>query len=186
MATESIAIIGPMGVGKTTVSRKIAQALGLHYIDVDELRWDYFSQQPDFDHQVTKTLYESGNAAGAFQYMKPFEAGYVEAIVEKYSAAVLDFGAGYTVYTDQALFGRVQACFKPFGHVVFLRYSPDPKESLEALQHRHAEAPAELFKMLNREFIESPCNGILATCIVDTKDKTADEVAKEVIKRVSS
>lgn len=186
MAKESVIVIGPMGVGKTSVSKILSQALGLAYVDVDELRWAYFEQQPDFDHREMKRLHKSGDAKGAFQYMKPFEARFVEDLLQKYSSAVFDFGAGYTVYEDGALFARVKACLAPFRHVVFLRYSPDPEESLAALQARHAEAPEELYAMLNRQFIESPCNSLLATCTVDTKNKTAGEVAREVAAKVSA
>lgn len=186
MQKESIVVIGPMGVGKTSVSKKLAETLDLEYVDVDELRWEYFSAQPDFDNDVVKGLYQSGDTAGAFHYMKPFEARFVEHIVKKHSAAVFDFGAGYTVYEDNALFLRVKACLSPYRHVVFLRYSPDTQESLDALQTRHAEAPETLYALLNQQFIESPCNGILATHVVDTKDKTVEEVVQEVVEKINA
>ena len=185
MVKESVIIIGPMGVGKTSVSKILAETLDLEYIDVDELRWDYFNSQPDFDHDMMKKLHQSGDAAGTFQYMKPFEARYVEHIVNAYSSAVLDFGAGYTVYEDDALFLKVKACLAPYRHVVFLRYSPDHQESLNALQVRHAEAPEALYAMLNQQFINSPCNRILAKLIIDTKNKTIEEVVQEVITKLN-
>lgn len=184
MAKESVLIIGPMGVGKTSVSKILAETLELSYVDLDELRWDYFFKQPDFDNDAMKDLYQGGNAAAVFTYIKPFEARFVAHIVKEYTEAVFDFGAGYTVYEDAALFTQVKASLAPFRHVVFLRYSSDPQESLAALQTRHAEAPEALYAQLNRQFIESPCNRILATCIVDTKNKTVAEVAQAVLARI--
>ena len=181
MDSKSIVIIGPMGVGKTSVSTIIAERLHLAYVDVDELRWDFFFAQPDFDNNAVKALYQRGDTEAAFAYMKPFEARYAAHILQQYTSAVFDFSAGYTVYADDALFTSVQASLAPYKHVVFLRYSADPQESLAALQTRHAEAPEALYAALNKQFIESPCNGMLATLTVDTKHKIIDQVADEVI-----
>ena len=36
MARRSVFLVGPMGAGKTTVGRRLAQSLGLDFFDTDE------------------------------------------------------------------------------------------------------------------------------------------------------
>lgn len=83
------------------------------------------------------------------------------------------------MYDDPALFERVQMAFAPYENIVCLRYTQDPEESLAALSKRH-DLPEELYFHLNRTFIQSPCNGMLARHTVDTKGKTAEQVTDEV------
>lgn len=184
MFDESVLFVGPMGVGKSSVAKAVASALGLSYVDVDEARWDYFSRQPDYDESTVDKLFGESKGAEAFRYMKPFEARYAVDIVANHPCAVLDFGAGYSVYQDMELFDQVRAAFARHKHVVFLRYSEDPAESLEALRARHADVPEALYEALNKEFILSPCNAMLATHTIDTKNKAIAEVVDLVLEAI--
>ena len=154
------------------------------YIDVDEQRWDYFSQQPDYDGLFVEKLFNESKGVEAFGYMKPFEARYAIDIISKYPRSVFDFGAGYSVYQNTELFEQVKAAFSKHRHIVFLRYSENNVESLEVLRERHTDVPKELYYALNREFIESPCNEILSTYIIDTKNKTIQEIVDCVLAKV--
>jgi len=186
MPNESILLIGPMGVGKTSVAKNVSAILGMDYIDVDEQRWDYFLQQPDYDELLVERLFYEDRGVEAFGYMKPFEARYAIHILSKFPGSVFDFGAGYSVYQDVALFEQVKTAFSKHKHIVFLRYADDPIESLEALRGRHADVPEALYCALNKAFIESPCNEMLSTCIIETKNKTVQEVTDCVLRKVQS
>lgn len=181
----TILLIGPMGVGKSSVARLLAEALSLPVVDVDQLRWAQFAQMPGYDPAVVEAFFARDEGEKAFDYMKPYEAQLVENILRAPGPGVYDFGAGYTVYEDAALFDRVRRAFAPYAHVVLLRYSPDAAESLAALFARH-DLPENLYYALNRPFIERPCNAMLATHTVDTKGKTAAQAASEVLALVGA
>lgn len=176
-----ILLIGPMGVGKSTVAGRLATQLMLPLVDVDALRWEHFAQMPEYDNDKVEALFEQGEGEAAFAYMKPFEAKLVQALLAGQGEGVFDFGAGYTVYDDPALFSEVKEAFAGHDNVVLLRYSKDAEESLSALYGRHTDIPEDLYYALNRPFIESPCNGELAKVIIDTKGKTVEEVLIEVL-----
>lgn len=181
MSDQSVLFIGPMGVGKTTVAMEVAKALGLTYIDIDELRWDFFERQPDYDETIVAKLFKNEEEIEAFRYMKPFEARFTVDVLKRYRDAVFDFGAGYTVYQDKELFKKVKKAFSAYKNVVYLRYSDDAEDSLDALHDRHTEIPDDLYYALNEEFIKSPCNGILATITIDTIGKSIQEVVETVL-----
>lgn len=183
---KSVILIGPMGVGKTTAAKEIAKILDMPYIDVDELRWEYFNRQPDYDGQMVEELFNSGKETEAFRYMKPFEARFSVDLLERQMYGVFDFGAGYSVYEDAALFDKVRAAFAKYKQVIYLRYSDDTAESIEALRDRHEEIPDDLYHFLNEGFVKSPCNEALATYIVDTKGKTAESVIETVLTKIHS
>jgi shikimate kinase len=70
MSVSNIILIGPMGVGKSSAAKALANITGLEYIDVDEMRWDYFSSQPDFNGEMVDKLFDDSREAEAFSYMK--------------------------------------------------------------------------------------------------------------------
>lgn len=177
--TEKIILIGPMGVGKSSVAHSLAARFDSPVIDIDELRWGSFARMPGYDDNIVKKLFDSDRGAEAFAYMKPFEAQLVVQVLEEYGQGIFDFGAGYTVYEDRALFEQVRRAFAPYRHIFLLRYSADPEESLNALKERH-DIPEALYYALNRPFIESPCNAALARHIIDTKAKTIAQIAAEI------
>ena len=181
MINKSIAFVGAMGVGKTSVAKRVSEVLGMPYVDIDELRWDYFSKQPDYDNELVETLFDNSKEVEAFSYLKPFEARLVADFLEEIRNAVFDFGAGYSVYEDEMLFSKVKSAFSFCETVILLRYSDDADEGLAALQKRHPDVADNLYNALNRVFIESPCNIALATHVIDTKDKTVDEIVDSAL-----
>jgi len=170
-----------MGVGKSSVAKELSVIAGLEYIDADSARWDYFYAQPDYNAEIVERLFNESKGEEAFQYMKPFEARFVLYILDKYPCGVFDFGAGYSVYEDNELFEMVRSAFSKYKYVIFLRYSEDKRESLKSLRERHTDVPEDLYFKLNKGFIESPCNEILATYTIDTKNKSVREVVDVIL-----
>ena len=181
MNDKSIILVGPMGVGKSSVAKELSVITGIDYIDVDEMRWEYFIDQHDYDRELVDRLFAESRGVEAFDYMKPFEARFVIYILNKHPFGIFDFGAGYSVYENNELFEKVKSAFSKYKHIVFLRYSDNKDESLIKLRERHTEIPEELYYSLNKGFIESQCNDILATLTIDTKDKSIEEVVALII-----
>ena len=181
---KKVIIIGAMGVGKTSVAKEISKRLDMEYIDIDELRWGYFAQQEDYDEKKVDEMFEASNEIAAFEYFKPFEARFTVYILQALQAGVFDFGAGYSVYKDKELFSMVKSALMPYENVILLRYSDNACKSLEALRNRHEDIPEKLYDALNTEFINSPCNEILAKQIIDTKDLSVSEIVDVIIPRL--
>jgi adenylate kinase family enzyme len=55
-------LIGPVGVGKTTISRKLGQKLGLPVVSMDDHRDDYY-RELGYDDGFAKHLLEKDGAA---------------------------------------------------------------------------------------------------------------------------
>jgi shikimate kinase len=188
---STIILIGPMSAGKSTVAKLLAEKLGLPNYALDDDRWDYY-KEIGYDSAEAKRIAESdAGMVGLLRYWKPFEAHAVERVLADHSGTVIDFGAGHSVYEDEALFARVQKAMVPFPNVVLLLPSPDLDESVAIVNARFSEMvkqhvdqvdPAVL--AVNEQFVKHPSNHLLAKIVVYTKDKTPEETCAEIIQQL--
>jgi shikimate kinase len=176
---NDIALIGPIGVGKSTVAALLAEALGAPLVSIDGLRSVYYAEL-GYDEAHAEALRESEGLLGLYRYWKPFEAHAVERVLAEHSGCVFDFGAGHSVFEDPRLFARVERALAGARFVVLLLPSPDPEASIRALLERlppYTEGVAEL----NEHFVRHPSSARLATHTVYTEGKTPEEVRDEVL-----
>ena len=80
---SDIILIGPVGTGKSTLSRLLAEKLGLPRRSMDDLRWDYY-KEIGFDETVQKQIAEQEGFLGVYRYWKPFEAHAVERLLAEH------------------------------------------------------------------------------------------------------
>ncbi len=182
---SDIILIGPIGSGKSTQAKLLAEKLGLPRCSLDDVRWEYYNEI-GYDRERADTIRESGGFAGVYRYWKPFEIHAVERLLSEHSGCVIDFGGGHSVYEDDALFARAQRALAPYENVVLLLPSPDLDESIRVLRERTRSRPGADF-FFNSEFdyflywVKSPCNFELARTIVYTEGKTPEQTAIEVL-----
>ena len=188
---STIILIGPMSVGKSTIAALLAEKLGMTRYEVDEDRWTYYNEIGYDTEKAAQIAHSDAGMVGLLRYWKPFEAHTVERVLADHSGCVIDFGAGHTVYEDEALFARVQRALAPFPHVILLLPSPDLDESVAVLNARFAQLlrdevgavdPALLD--VNAQFVRHPSNHRLAKMVVYTGGKTPDATCAEILHKL--
>lgn len=187
---RSIILIGPSKAGKTVLSHLLAQALGWKAIDLDDLRWDYFAEM-GYDKEQAAEIRQRDGFKALVEHWKPFDIHGVERVLADYPERhVIAFGAGHSVYEDEAQFERAQMALAPFPHVIYLRPAPDIEMSIRHLAQRLRQAEpdssdefVELIMSFNRYFMEHPSNARLATLTVYSDGKTPTETAGEIVRR---
>ncbi|WP_438464410.1 shikimate kinase [Marinomonas sp. PE14-40] len=175
-----IVLIGPMGVGKSTIGKLLASHLKLPQKSMDEYRWDYY-KEIGYDQAYARELDQTEGGLSVYRYWKQFEIHAVERLLEEHNNCVIDFGAGHSVYEDDAYLQRAKAALKPFQYVILLLPSPDKALCIKHLNGDEIDEDAEL----NRHFIEHKSNYELATHIVYTEGATPDETLAEVLKVIA-
>lgn len=180
---EPVILIGPPGAGKTTIGRLLSARLDLPQVSLDALRWDYYAEW-GYDNRLASDIHEHLGFAGLYRYWKPFEAYAVERILAEHHAGIIDFGAGHSVFEDDALFDRVQRVLAPYKHVILLQPSPDLQESVRILNER----PRTTFEGedLNRHLIDHPSNRSLARAVFYTEGRTPAETRDEILSFIST
>ena len=181
-----LVLIGPLAVGKSTVSAALAPLLSTRVCSVDEVRWRYFDEMGHDRAEAQKRFAAGRTPAEKLSYGMPFEVHAIERIMATTSAGVIDFGASNSVLEDRALFDRVQAALSD-ADVVLLLPSQDPVESEQVLAARlrvilgaRGEVPSDELLALNAYFVRHPSGRRLASRVVHTSGRGPSEVAAEI------
>ena len=119
-----------------------------------------------------------------YRYWKPFEAYAVERLLSEHHDCVIDYGAGHSVYEEDALFARVQQVLAPYGNIVLLLPSSDLEESIRILHDRNGAPPPGEFD-LNAHFVKHHSNRDLAKIVVYTEGKTPEQTCEEILAAIA-
>ena len=101
--------------------------------------------------------------------------------------AIIDFGAGHSIYRTPLAFYEFQRLMKKFKNIVFLVPSEDKSEALRIKNERVAKRGQNNdvdYTKINRGHLESPCNDIIATMKICTKGMNSSRVASEILRRI--
>lgn len=128
-------LIGPIGTGKSTLSKIISAETGLRVCALDDCRWNYY-EEIGYDADLAARRRKDRGFLAVYHYWKPFEAHAVERALSEHRNGIFDFGAGHSVYEDPRLFQRVQSALAPFPHVILVLPSSNPERSMQVLDHR--------------------------------------------------
>ena len=179
-------LIGPASAGKSTLGRLLAERLNLPGVSLDDARRNYYAEI-GYDQQLADEIRQKGGFMALAFYWKLFEAHAVERIVADYPNAVIDFGAGSSVYENRVDFARVQKALSPHT-VVLILPSPDPAESIRILHERTRHLVGTFAQGFDwhQYFVRHPSNYQLATHTVYTQGKTPEETVGEILALIGS
>lgn len=191
MTSQTIVLIGAMCAGKSTIAGRLAQRLDLPYVELDDVRWDYYDEIGYDQAEASRIAAQEDGARALLDHWKPFEAHAVERVLAEHDGSVVAFGAGHSVYEDEALFARVQKALARSAHVVLLLPSPDLDQSVKILNARFERLLREegvplnpqLF-VANEQFVRHESNFRLATMRVYTAGQTPEETVEEILRRM--
>jgi shikimate kinase len=179
---RDVILIGPMHAGKSTLGRLLAERLGLPQVSMDDVRWAYY-KEIGYDEKRSEELRAEGGFLAVYRYWKPFEAYAVERLLAEHRNCVIDFGAGHSVYEDDAQFARIQQILAPYENVVLVLPSPDPEESVQILYERGGR-PGEGEFDFTEHFVKHHSNHDLARHVVYTQGKSPEETCEEIMCRI--
>ena len=177
---SDIVLIGPIGVGKSTQGKLLADRLGLPQCSMDDLRWNYYNEI-GYDKTLAQQKRDAGGMRMVIQYWKPFEAYAVERLLSEHRDCVIDFGAGHSVYEEAALFDRVKQTLAPYPNVVLLLPLPDRARSWQILKQRNRDLPSDTHSM-NDHYLRHPSNSQLAEHTIYTHGKTPEATCADILR----
>lgn len=177
-ASPEVFLIGPIGAGKSTLGKLLAQRLGRPQIALDDIRWDYY-KEIGYDETVQQEINEQEGFVGVYRYWKPFEVHAVVRAIQDHHDCVMDFGAGHSVHENDADFARIQALLAPYPNVILILPSPDLDESVAILEERNTPRIGEV--SLTRYLATHQAFRTLATHVVYTQDNTPEEISEEIV-----
>ena len=175
-------LIGPIGAGKSTLGRLLANALGLRQVSLDDIRFSYY-REIGYDDSIARERFAADGFWELYRYWKPFEAHAVERVLEEHRGSVIDLGAGHSVYEDDALLMRVKWALAPHPNVILVLPSPDLATSLAELRERRPFL-RKITPDMNEHFLTHRSNYELAKLTVYTSGRTPEDTCTEILQRV--
>ena len=165
-----IFLVGPMGAGKTTIGRQLAQSLGLEFEDTDQ----EIQRRTGVD---ISTIFEYEGEDG----FRRREMKAIADMVEQ-DNVVLATGGGAVAQPEN------QRLLAARGYVIYLSCSPEQQfERTYKDKNRpllQTENPLEMLKSLNEE--RDPQYREIADLVVSTEGRSAQAVVKEVVRHFES
>ncbi len=174
---SNVIMMGPIGVGKSTIAGIVANRTGKAFIDLDEQRSRFYAET-DYSNEKAERRYLLKGIRGWYQYQKPYELYSVRRILEEAMDSVIAFGGGQSDYTDKDQKNEFHRLMTPVKDSFLLIPFPDAEASLVLLSRRIGKDEMKL----NRIFVRSESSRIAAKHIVYTGEKTVDEVAEEIMR----
>jgi shikimate kinase len=179
--SADVFLLGPVGAGKTTIGRLLAQQLQRPQASLDGLRWRYY-QEVGYNEAEQKRIMAAEGFAGILDYWKRFDLHAIERLLAEHQDCIVDFGAGQTVFTREAELARLQRLLAPYPNVFLLLPSADLDESVAILHQRRQRQTAVQGVEFNRFLINTYLAQGLASLIVYSGQKTVAETRDEIIR----
>lgn len=183
--STEIFLLGPVGVGKTTVGRNLSLILNIPQVSSDGLRKRYYGEI-GYSRQEEIRIEKTRGNEGVLDYWKRFDVHAIKRLLEDYHNCVVDFGAGQTIFEDEIELEVIESLFAPYPNVFLLLPSPDPGESIAVLERRMRQRTAIGGVSLVRYLITHPSNQEIATDRVYTEGKTTEQIHDEILGRFRS
>jgi shikimate kinase len=175
---KSIVLIGPYGVGKSTVGQLLAAARQQSQFSLDHNVWKYYSE--------TGLTLEAAEKLGDFDslHWQPYHAHAVRRFFEDHEkeVCIMDLGAGHALYEGQYL-QEMHILFSKHDTILLIP-SPDIAVALSDLSQRndsHFYKRTQPHTRWNSFFLRHPSGYQLAKYAIHTKDKTPMETCQDIL-----
>jgi shikimate kinase len=175
---KSIILIGPYGVGKSTVGQLLAASRSQPQYSLDQYVWSYYGEK-GLTNEIAATIGEFDSP-----HWQAYHAHAVKRFLEDHGneLCVMDLGAGHALYDGQYL-DEMQLILAPYV-VILLIPSPDIELSIQDLNERndiHISKRRQPHAKWNRFFLNHPSSYQLTKHVVYTKGKTPAQTHQEIL-----
>ena len=191
---EEIILVGPMGVGKTTLALHLSEKLGLLNFPVDRLKW-YYRFKNGYDlAKGTKILKESGFQELANYFTDYFGNAELAEILNEFRGGIFDFGASHSHYENYNDLLEAKRILAPFNNIIQLLPTNDFKTNCEILDKRISKRYEDIewkkevlssYIQQNRVYLLSNSYSSLAKTTIYTEGKTIEQVGEEILKNAN-
>lgn len=187
LSETGIVFIGPVGAGKSTQCKLVAQALGKKSLSLDSVADKYYKE-----NGFSLSEFQAMKKTGFFQAYNqwwPSLAYAARKVVKDYPDYVIDFGAGHSHYQDSQLFESVKDALSLCLYVILLLPSSNLDYSVSVLRERSMKQRGRDWIYGDYDFIahwvKDACNQSLATITIYTDGKSPEETRDEIITKIS-
>ena len=174
---DTIVLIGPIGAGKSTQARLLADELGMPRCSYDEIKGRYWKELGLSQKNAQAVAEEHGEYA-MLSYMNEFKSKTVVSIVRDHPGHVIDFGGGAQTFDEPHQVERVRQVFEPIVDIFLLLPSPDLATNIRILPGLKENYP------INAYLIMHTTNYLFARKTIYTQGRTPEETKQDIINEI--
>lgn len=170
---ESIVLIGPLGVGKSTIAELVSTSREQPRCCFDELKLDYLTAA-GFELEQAHAIRDSKGVYEMWLYSNDFRIVALERLFDEYPNHIIDLGAGDHCFEQPDQVKRAQHLFNQIGNSILLMPSKDLATSIRLLPGVKEQ------RYMNTFFIMHELNSTFAKHTLYTQHKSANQTAEEL------
>jgi len=174
---DTIILIGPIGVGKSTQAKLLSEELGMPRCSYDDVKGKYWKELGVSQKMVCDIKNKQGTYA-MLSYMNEFKSKTVNLIVRDHPEHVIDFGGGAQTFDEPHQIERVRQVFDPIADIFLLLPSKDLATNIDVLPGLKEDYA------INAYLIIHPTNELFAKKKIYTLGKTPEETKQDILNKV--
>ncbi|MFF0595299.1 shikimate kinase [Streptomyces antibioticus] len=177
-------LVGPAGVGKSTLGREVAVRTRRPFVDLDAVADEYYAQVGWSMARLRERIAAVGRLEAEGEW-EPARAHAVVRVVADHPGAVVALGAGHTSYADRRHLATVRAALGRCREVVRILPSADREVSLNVLRRRCEADKGRSWSVDGHDFLahwlDDPGARLVATRTVHTGGESPGQTAARLI-----
>ena len=174
---ETIILMGPVGVGKSTQAKLLSKELGWPRCSYDEVKSGYLNEL-GFNRRTALTIDEEQGEYAMFCHMNNFRYQTLRKVIEEHPGHIIDLGGGIHCYNEPHQIDSTKEVFDPIDEVFYLLPSKDLATNINTLPGFKEGFAINTYIMMH------PTNAIHAKKIIYTLGKTPEEIMREIIGQI--
>jgi len=172
-----IILLGPLGVGKSTIAAKLSSALGLPRCCYDEIKSGYL-EGAGFELRQAHRIRDTKGMYEMCMYTNQFAVEVLERVLGEHPGHVIDLGAGSYCFEEAWQVSRAKEMFRSIKNSILLMPSADLATCILTLPGVRER------RYMNTYFIMHPLNLALARHTLYTSGKTPELTTTEAIELI--
>lgn len=177
-----LALIGPVGVGKTSLSYALSFDLNLPKISLDSIISDYINSNLFLKLKIIFIRAFFGFWR-TYRFVKPLELKILEKTLIDNNVGIFDLGGGHAVFEDPIMFSKLSTLLSSCSPVILLLPNEDREESIKWLREKNSYLK-NISPCINKYLLQSGCYEKLANITIFVKDKEQNVLVNEIKQKI--
>lgn len=187
---DEIILIGPMGVGKTTLALHLSEKLRILNYPIDRLKW-YYRLKNGYDlAKGTKILMNSGFHELSNYFNDYFGNNELAEILNEFRGGIFDFGASHSHFENFNELYDAKNILAPFSNIFQLLPTDNYEANCKILDKRIGKRYEDVewkrgvldsYLEQNRIYLKSNSYSFLARETIYTDGKTIEQIGEAII-----
>jgi predicted AAA+ superfamily ATPase len=189
---ENIILIGPLGVGKSTLALKLSEKTGILNFPIDHLKW-YYRFKNGYNLQLGTEILKAKGFDGLIKYASNyFSVNELREVLSGFNG-ILDLSATDTYCDNSMVLEQLFDLFNPFENIFLILPTNSLEQNMSILSkrlrkrygtHEFKDLILDSYIGKNNQFLKSETNYVFAKHIIYTEGRDINEICDEIINKV--